>query len=83
MKIALNSTALEKILGITVQKRRRELLQLQAVFNEIVAEEWFDQTRKDEFHDYIAEKGEGSDMELAQARSVLISVARRFYARKR
>lgn len=83
MKIVLNSKALERILGITVQKRRRELGKLQAVYNDIVAEKWFDQTRKDEFHDYIAEKVEASEMEPAQARSVLISVARRFYAAKR
>lgn len=73
--------ALERLLGIDLPRRERDLGALQVVYDEIVAEPWFAAEHRDQFRDHIADKYVLADMDEAQKRSLVISVARRFYAR--
>jgi hypothetical protein len=81
MSIKITSAMLERMLGIALPDRARDLGALQALYDEIVAEPWFADEGRDEFRDYIAERFVSADMDDRQKRSLLISVAQRFYSR--
>lgn len=83
MRLRVLSAALERMLGIAVPNEKRCLGDLQPIYDEIIAEVWFDTARRDAFREYIAEKFVDADMDITPRRSVLIGVARRFYSRSR
>ena len=81
MGIKITSAMLERMLGIALPNHERNLGDLADVVAEIVAEPWFAAERRDEFRDFIADKYAFADMDESQKRSLVISVARRFYSR--
>lgn len=81
MKFRVASAMLERMLGIALPNRDRNLGVLADIVEKIIAEPWFATEARDEFREYVADRFVSADMDDKQKRSLLISMARRFYSR--
>ena len=81
MKIDLTSKTLEKALGIALPEPGHDLGVLQPIYEEIVAEPWFDAQQRESFASYVRERFTNSSMAERQLKSILIAYAMTSHAK--